>query len=445
MSVFFDHTRHKLEIEGVTAALDLLVFEGRHGLSQPFAYTLEFTSTTRDIPMASVLGQQARFSLYPLPAPCSRLDRKPGPPEPLRTVYGFITDFQCLSQSRDETRYRVVLRPRLALLERTLHHAVYQNLSVPQIVEHILRTRHDFEGQHFQFLLTREYPQREQVIQFGESDLAFIQRLLAEVGIWYHFSMDDRQGIDVLELRDDQRHYLPVVSLPVIPRAGLQKDDEDCVWNLETRHKLVERDISVRSYNPQNTAAWMEGKVEGQFSEIPTYGEAYHYGEPYREIGDGFDRDEDLLSESGYFYARLKHELYLNDQTRFSGMCNSVTVMPGQVLEITGQAPEAFGPGVVVTQLTCRAGRDRSPVMSFEAIPCDERVCFRPALAQKPVIAGTVPARVTSTLKGDPYSHIDVQGRYKVNFLFDRQAWPLGGESAWPDLMRAIPMACIFP
>ena len=80
------------------------------------------------------------------------------------------------------------------------------NLS-PQIVESILRSRHDFEGQDFLFKLVREYPRREQVMQYGESDLAFISRLLADVGIWYRFTHDERLNIDVVEFHDDQRHY----------------------------------------------------------------------------------------------------------------------------------------------------------------------------------------------------------------------------------------------
>lgn len=42
----------------------------------------------------------------------------------------------------------------------------------------------------------REYPKREQVMQYGESDLAFIDRLLADVGIWYRFTRDERLNID---------------------------------------------------------------------------------------------------------------------------------------------------------------------------------------------------------------------------------------------------------
>ncbi|MFK8332312.1 DUF2345 domain-containing protein, partial [Pseudomonas sp. BJa5] len=53
-----------------------------------------------------------------------------------------------------------------------------------------------------------------------------------------------------------------------------------------------------------------------------------------------------------------------------------------------------------------------------------------------PQIAGTVPARVSSTRANDPYGHIDLHGRYKVRFLFDRDSWRLGEESLWLRLAR---------
>ncbi|WPO98711.1 type VI secretion system tip protein VgrG [Pseudomonas sp. HR96] len=435
--LFIDHTRHKLRVEQLDAPLDVLTFEGRDFLSQPFIYTIEFTSPVLDLAVQSLLGRGASFSLYPPPIPYSRLMRyrTPAPVVPLRTVYGYITAFERLSATVEEARYRVVLQPRLARLERTRHYAVYQQQSVPEIVEHILRSRHQFRGQHFQFKLARQYPDREQVIQFGESDLAFIQRLLAEVGIWYYFGMDDRLRIDVLELRDDRHHYLPDMNLPVIPPAGLQ-GDQDCVWNLAVRHRLVERDVSVRAYDYRDITAWMDGKVEGHRAVTPTYGEAYLYAEPYREIGDEIRRDSFLQSESGFFYARLQHERYLNQQTRLSGDCSSATLLPGRILSIQGTPPEAFAQRAVIVSLTSRAARDSGLRVTFEAIPRTEQMCFRPPVPAKPQIAGTIPARVTSSREDDPYGHIDLEGRYKVNFLFDRDTWPLGGESAWLRLAR---------
>ena len=106
------------------------------------------------------------------------------------------------------------------------------------------------------------------------------------------------------------------------------------------------------------------------------------------------------------------------------------------MLKIEGGAPEAFTPGAVITRLVTVAARDRSFEARFEAIPYSESVCFRPPLLPRPVIAGTIPARVTSAQADDLYSHIDLEGRYKVNFLFDRTPGP-PARKAWLRLARA--------
>ncbi|MFJ4430687.1 type VI secretion system Vgr family protein [Pseudomonas sp. NPDC089395] len=432
---FFDHSRHKLDVTGLEAKLDVLTFKGEEGLSHPFCYTVTFTCAVQDIAAERLLGKGATFSLHG-PAQPSLPGFNIPPAKPLRTLHGVITGFRRLSDSPDEARYQLTLQPRLALLDRGQQYRLYQHQSVPEIVEHILRSRHEFEGQHFFFDLVREYPRREQVMQYGESDLAFISRLLAEVGIWYRFTSDDRLGIEVVEFHDDQRNYQFGVELPCRPQSGLSSTDKDAVWALQTRHQVVEKHINIRTYQHRDAAAYLDADVDHSRGATTTYGESYRYAEPYAALGDALDQHEDLLSESGYFYARLRHELYLNDQTRLSGASSSPSLAPGQVLKISGGAPQAFEPGAVITGLVIEAARDRSLETTFEAIPFSHTVCFRPALAPKPQIAGTVPARVTSSRKNDPYGHIDLQGRYRVNFLFDRDEWNTGEESAWLRLAR---------
>jgi type VI secretion system secreted protein VgrG len=437
--IFFNHSRHIFTIHRLDAAFDVLAFEGQEHLSQPFNYRIEFTCVEQDLSAEQILNKDARFSLYPLP-PKPPYPGLPAPEyKPLRSLYGVVNSFQRLSSSRDEARYEITLQPRLALLAHGRQYRIYQQQSVPEIVEHILRSRHDFLGQHFLFQLVREYPRREQVMQYGESDLKFIERLLAEVGIWYRFSHDDRLQIDVVEFHDDQRHYQFGVQLPFRPPSGFASG-EDGVWDLQTRHQVVEKSINFRAYHHRDARARLDGEVDQtRGTTTTTYGEAYHYAEPYRVLGDRLDQDEDLLSESGFFYARLRHERYLNGQTHLSGASSSATLAPGQVLKITDGAPQAFASRAVITGLHTRAARDRSIEVNFEAIPYAEMVCFRPQVPPKPIIAGTLPARVTSGKANDPYAEIDLEGRYKVNFLFDRDPWKLGRESMW--LRQARPYA----
>ncbi|WKC46907.1 type VI secretion system Vgr family protein [Pseudomonas veronii] len=436
MQAFFDHSRHTLSVRNIEARLDVLAFEGHEHLSQPFTYRVEFTSTERDLAAETLLGQDARFSLHAAPQKPPASGFSAPAVKPLRTLHGVVTGFKRQSGSNDQARYEITLQPRLALLGQGRQFRIYQHQSVPQIVESILRSRHDFEGQDFLFSLKRDYPRREQVMQYGESDLAFIERLLADVGIWYRFTSDERLGIDVVEFCDDQRLYQFDIALPYRPQSGLGSSGQDAVWHLQSNHRVVEQQVHIRAYHPRDAGAHLSGEIDQSRGASGTYGEAYHYAEPYTTLGDRLDQDEDLLSESGYFYARLRHERYLNAQTQLSGITSSATLAPGQVLHITGGAPEAFTPGAVITGLTTTAARDSSLVATFQAIPYSDTVCFRPALQPKPQIAGTVPARVTSPQANDPYGHIDLEGRYKVNFLFDRDTWKPGEESLWLRLAR---------
>lgn len=137
-----------------------------------------------------------------------------------------VTGFKHLSSSRDEARYEVRLEPRMALLTRSRQNAIYQNLTVPQIVEKILRERHQMRGQDFVFNLKSEYPAREQVMQYGEDDLTFVSRLLSEVGIWFRFATDARLKIEVIEFYDDQSGYERGLTLPLrhpswLPEANI--------------------------------------------------------------------------------------------------------------------------------------------------------------------------------------------------------------------------------
>jgi type VI secretion system secreted protein VgrG len=451
MNPVFGHNRHTLKIDQLDTHLDVLAFEGHEHLSQPYLYRIEFTASDLDIGAEKFIGQYAEFSLYDAPSNVPVFDWEvPRPPKPLRTVYGRITACQRLSGSIDEARYEVTLQPRLALLDRGQQTRIYQHQSVPDIVKSILRDRHGLDTGHFRFNLKREYPPREQVMQYQESDLAFISRILADVGIWYRCIQHEELAFDVVEFCDDQRCYQFDVELPLRSPSGFSNSEQDSVWALKTRHRVVEQQVSVRAYHPDDSRAFLDGEVDQTRGEPAThgvattrgvadntYGDAYHYAEPYRVLGKSHLRDEDLQSESGFFYARLRHERYLNNQTHLSGTSSSATLAPSQVLTVSGDAPKAFASRVVITKITTRAARDRSLTCDFEAMPYALRLCFRPPLLAKPQIAGTLPARITHPQSNPLYTEIDMQGRYRVKFLFDRDTWPAGRESKWLRQARA--------
>ena len=418
---FFDHAHHKLKIRGLKSPADVLTFTGHEQLSSPFRYDIEFTSTDKAIEPESVLMQDGAFSLSAPPVQGMPVQ------VPLRTLHGVITGFKHLSSSQDEARYEVRLEPRMALLTRSRQNAIYQNQTVPQIVEKILRERHQMRGQDFVFNLKSEYPSREQVMQYGEDDLTFVSRLLSEVGIWFRFATDARLKIEVVEFYDDQSGYERGLTLPLRHPSGLFDGETEAVWGLNTAYSVVEKSVTTRDYNYRTaTAEMMTEQHDATGGDNTTYGEAYHYADNFLQKGDK------EAAESGAFYARIRHERYLNEQAILKGQSTSSLLMPGLEIRVQGDdAPAVFRKGVLITGVTASAARDRSYELTFTAIPYSERYGYRPALIPRPVMAGTLPARVTSTVKNDIYAHIDKDGRYRVNLDFDRDTWKPGYESLW--------------
>lgn len=423
----YSHNHHLLVVKGCDAESDVLAFEGDEALSTPFRYRIEFTSGNHAISREMMLMKPGSLTLQ---AP---VDQGYGikVQQPVRTLQGVVTGFERLSTSKDETRYALTLRPRLALLDRSHQNAIYQDMSVPQIVEKILRERHGMRGQDFLFSLTREYPRREQVMQYGENDLHFITRLLGEVGIWFRFTTDTRLNIDVVEFYDSQQGYEKGLTLPSVPPSGQHSKGVDSVWGMECHHNVVQKQVSTRDYNYRQATQDMNTLVDATRGDVTTYGDAYHWADNYLTPGSAHDRNP--APESGAFYARLRHERYLNGQTRAQGITSCPTLSPGQVLKVTGgyEVADVFAQGVVITAMRTYARRDKDFAVDFDGIPDSTDFGFRPEPGARPVMAGTLPARVTSTTENDTYGHIDKDGRYRVNMLFDRDNWETGFESLW--------------
>ncbi|SXD38659.1 VgrG protein [Klebsiella quasipneumoniae] len=426
-SLLFSHNHHLLSVKGCEAGLDVLAFEGDEALSQPFRYRIEFTSADHSIRKEMMLMKAASLTLQAPVAQGFGINVQ----QPVRVIQGVVTGFERLGTSRDETHYALTLQPRLALLNRSHQNAIYQDQSVPQIVEKILRERHGLRGQDFLFSLTKTYPRREQVMQYGEDDLRFITRLLGEVGIWFRFTADTRLHIDVAEFCDSQQGYEKGLTLPSVPPSGQQSAGVDAVWGMACRHRVVEQQVSTRDYNYREATADMNAQVDVTRGETTTFGEAYHWGDNYLTAGNVHDRHP--APETGAFYARLRHERYLNGQTRMQATTSCPTLCPGQVLKVTGGEEVAgeFADGVLITTMHSHARRDADFTVEFAGIPDSPDVGYRPEPGARPVMAGTLPARVTSTRENDTYGHIDKHGRYRVNMLFDRARWETGFESLW--------------
>ncbi len=248
-----------------------------------------------------------------------------------KNVHDIVTHLEWLSTLKDQSHYRLTLSSRLALLRYTRQCAVYQNQSVPEVVEQVLRSEPSclFDGA------------------------------------------------------------------------------AESVWDVRTWHRVVTGTVATRDYNYRTATTPMDAAVSVRNDAVTT-GEHYRCAAPYREAGD--DASPEPETESGAFYARLHHERELNRSVRIHLFSNAAHLTPGQVLEPQGDVITALQEGVILTLVNFRGARDSRLHVSVWGLPYTERYCFRPVEIPRPVIPGTLPARIESREKNDTYAHWTCRG-----------------------------------
>ncbi|MGE8065846.1 type VI secretion system Vgr family protein [Pseudomonas sp. NPDC089569] len=165
-------------------SLQVLRFEGREALNQPFRFDIEALGLAPALPLERLLQQPA----------CLDFGQGPGIHGVLHTV--------CLQQhGLHRVGYKLVLVPALQALDRHRSRRVFEHLSVPMILRLLLQA-HDLPETGYRFeLATGHYPLRPFCIQYEETDLALLQRLCEEEGIHYHF--EHHRDAHVLVFADD--------------------------------------------------------------------------------------------------------------------------------------------------------------------------------------------------------------------------------------------------
>lgn len=265
-------------------APDVHSFTGTEGLSEPYRYIIRFTSPDQNIAIDTVLNQMAEFILR-APNPKATWQGQT-PWLPVRQINGTITRFSRLKSSGDEALYECVLEHELTLLDRNYRSAVYMNMTVPELVTKLMNDSGHFKTHNIDFdRLSLSYPRREMVIQWKETDLHFIRRLLAEVGIWFRFeNHDTAKGETVVIFGDSDRRYIfSDKQVPYIRNSGMTSYEE-YITDLEEQHELIPKNVLVRSYNYRDPQSPQTDKTT-EMSDIPhevTSGQQYHYADHYR-------------------------------------------------------------------------------------------------------------------------------------------------------------------
>ncbi len=108
-----------------------------------------------------------------------------------RTVHGVVRAAEQTGTFRSRRHIRVVVAPRLWLLSQRRDHRIFQGLNALDIVSEVLRDAGLYTGDgelDTAGVDPSHYAVREYCTQYGETDLDFIMRLLADEGVTFFFA-----------------------------------------------------------------------------------------------------------------------------------------------------------------------------------------------------------------------------------------------------------------
>lgn len=397
--------RARLEAAGLEGRrAEVFAVEGFEALSKPFRFTISLAA-------ADPLDDDVLVG-----APAALVFALDG--ITVRTVHGTVTEV--LTGEGDDDAFETVvveLAPRLQRMSLTRCTAIYMGKSVPEIVVAKLIESGFSEAADFELRLDRSYPEREYVVQFQETDLAFISRLSEHIGI--HFAFDHETGTDRLILTDDNLGYGSPRDLRVPFRGRGEHRD---VFELSSAVRTVPAKVAVRDYNyrtPGTELMAKSGPADGT-------GLIEEYGAHFKS------------HEEAELFARIRREEIESGRRTYGGRSARPDLAPGRAFVLEGhrrgdqelllvethhrlQQPAFMGGG------SPGADHDGGYENRFRAI--DAKQPFRPArVTPKPHVPGVLTARVEAEQSGQ-YAETDDEGRYRVRFLFDGSDAPLARAS----------------
>jgi type VI secretion system secreted protein VgrG len=270
---------------------------GEEGLSQAYLFKIDALSTDADIALKALHGQPALLQLQTASSS-----------EALRPFHGHIIAIELAGADGGFARYTLTVEPWSAFLALGRDSRIFQGMSVFDIVDAVFRT---YRGKgklmpawRFDIADQSAYPKRSLTTQYQESDLAFVERLMYEEGLFYFFehSGDARSralGSHTMVIADHNGAFKPNAQAAVQftqPGAVMTVDSMDR-WRTQMRASANSIEMSSWDYRivRQRQAGDAAGGNDPPLASRDTPGAyAYQSGEQGRRIA----RNQQQASEA---------------------------------------------------------------------------------------------------------------------------------------------------
>ena len=397
----------QISVADFDQVLEVVRFEGRQSMNRLGRLEVVVSIPSIDVRrlVDELVGREAELQVL-------------GSEGPARRMTGVVAKVRALAPPDPEERrswLSLVLRPRLWLAKRNQSSRVFQALTTEQIVTEVLASH----GVRHTWRLTRTYAARTYCLQYQESDYRFVQRLLADEGIFFWF--DDSEG---LVLADDPRACGPLdgeATLRFAPEAGMVTDG-DHLSDFEPARAVAPTLSTVRHFDPERPHLGLEASAERTPDErhrIEVYDFRYevqqeevarHVAESARDQGD-----------------RLRFTMHGSSPCR--------RVMVGRTFRLADHVDGSMDGDYAIfdTRIegarSARDGGSAEATFEVEMLALPATIAARPRRRRWRLVQMTESAFVT----GPPGEeiHVDELGRIKVQFHWDRQGDRTDRSSCW--------------
>ena len=227
-------------------ALVVTQFTGHEAMSSLFRFDVDCVATSAAYELKALAGEEASL----------RLRLADGS---TRAFHGIVTTCRLLGSDGALTSYRLTLAPWLRELTLRRDSYVFQDKSVPEILEEIFR---DYPAANWRFDLQTVLPRRSATMQYRESDYDFMRRLLAEEGLNFFFEHEDADTkADAMRARhrlvifDDNAALAPCAQPSIRFQRAAVTERDDTVTLLTRGRQVRTNAVALASWDYKTLGA----------------------------------------------------------------------------------------------------------------------------------------------------------------------------------------------
>lgn len=397
----------QFEIPATRYLLSVAGFTVDERISHPYDIHLTL-ATQNNVALDEVIDKEAVLSV----------DHQGG----TRYFHGVVREFTSLGTDGGYDLYHAHIVPALWFLSLEQDCRVFQFKNVQDIVAEILEES-NITSDRYRFALSREDRLRKFCVQYRETDLNFVSRLLEEEGIFYFFEHYEDKHVIVFSDTNSGYLYMPGKrQIPFNTNDGMVPGKEsvfDFIYSRRVRPgKVSQRDYYYKHTNLDLTTQ-RQGKASAQ-------------REVYDFPGNYFNE------ERGTYLANVRLERLLVLGETAEGQSSCPRMMPGHEWELSGHdyagkyLPVAVIHHGAQPQVLGEHAGDGGFRYDNEFIAVPATVTVRPQIvADRPVIVGLQTAVVTGSSGEEIHADPDGYLRVKVQFPWDRRGQKDGRTSCW--------------